>query len=165
MEPKKRIWIVGGSSGIGLELVKLCINSDYLVIVSSRNASKSEVLIKLKEDFPSKVSLLDIDVSSKDDISKKVEKDHHAIILMDRASWHTTEALNIPSNITIFPLPPYSPELNPMEQVWQKIKEKKLTNKTFKNYDDIVNCCVDAWNSFCDEDGNIESLCTRSWAK
>lgn len=63
-----------------------------------------------------------------DQISKNVEEDYHAIIMIDRASWHTTEALNIPKNISLLPLPPYSPELNPMEQVWQKIKGDKLSN-------------------------------------
>jgi transposase len=99
-----------------------------------------------------------------DEISKNVEKGFHAIVMIDRASWHTTEALVIPENISLLPLPPYSPELNPMEQVWQKIKADHLTNTTFKDYDDIVQRCSDAWNSFCDEDGNIEKLCSRAWA-
>ena len=100
-----------------------------------------------------------------DEISKNVEEKFHAIIIIDRASWHTTEALNIPENISLLPLPAYSPELNPMEQVWQKIKGDSLTNTTFKNYDDIVERCASAWNSFCDKDGNINNLCSRSWAK
>lgn len=99
-----------------------------------------------------------------DEISKNVEDGFHAIIIIDRASWHTTEALNIPKNISLLPLPPYSPELNPMEQVWQKIKADSLTNTTFKSYDDIVEKCCKAWNSFCDEDGNIKRLCSRAWA-
>lgn len=99
-----------------------------------------------------------------DEISKNVEDGFHAIIIIDRASWHTTEALIIPKNISLLPLPAYSPELNPMEQVWQKIKADHLTNTTFENYDDIVKRCSNAWNSFCDEDGNIKSLCSRSWA-
>jgi transposase len=99
-----------------------------------------------------------------DEISKHVEKKFHAIVLMDRASWLTTEALIIPSNITLFPLPSYSPELNPMEQVWQKLKHGSLSNKVYKNYEEIINCCANAWNSFVDADGNINSLCSRSWA-
>ena len=99
------------------------------------------------------------------EIEKNVEEGHHAIILMDRASWHTTEALVIPSNMSLFPLAPYSPELNPMEQVWQKLKHGSLSNRVFKNYDDIVNSCCDAWNSFVNEEGNIKKLCSRSWAK
>jgi transposase len=99
-----------------------------------------------------------------EEISKNIEDQFHGILLIDRASWHTTEALNIPENISLFPLPPYSPELNPMEQVWQKIKADSLTNTTFKSYDDIVEKCAKAWNSFCDEDGNIKKLCSRAWA-
>ncbi len=100
-----------------------------------------------------------------DQISEHVQENYHAILLMDRASWHTTEALNIPENITLMSLPPYSPELNPMEQVWQQLRKIKLSNTNFKNYDHIVDSCCEAWNCFCDEDGNIQNLCTRNWAE
>lgn len=100
-----------------------------------------------------------------DEISKVVRKGYHAIILMDRASWHTTEALNIPENISLLPLPPYSPELNPMEQVWQKLKKSYLSNTAFKDYDSIVDACCNAWNVFCDQDGAIKNLCSRNWAQ
>jgi len=78
MQATKRIWIVGGSSGIGLELVKLCLNSNYLVIVSSRNTLKTNDLIKLKEQFSKELHLLDMDVSSKEDITVKT-KDAYSI--------------------------------------------------------------------------------------
>lgn len=99
-----------------------------------------------------------------DEISKNVEKKFHAIVIIDRAGWHTTEALIVPSNITLLPLPSYSPELNPMEQVWQKLKHGSLSNRIYKNYDEIVECCATAWNSFVDGEGNIKSLCSRAWA-
>lgn len=98
-------------------------------------------------------------------ISEQIRDEHHGIVLMDRASWHTTETLIIPENISLMPLPPYSPELNPMEQVWQQLRKIKLSNSSFKNYDDIVDSCCQAWNTFCDTEGNIQELCTRSWAK
>jgi transposase len=100
-----------------------------------------------------------------DQISTHVRKNYHAIILMDRASWHSAETLVIPENISLMPLPPYSPELNPMEQVWQQLRKIKLSNTVFKDYDDIVNSCCEAWNTFCDRDGNIERLCSRDWAE
>lgn len=77
-------------------------------------------------------------------ISEHVQEDYHAIVLMDRASWHTTEALNSPDNIHLMPLPPYSPELNPMEQVWQQLRKIKLSNTNFKGYDHIVDSCCEA---------------------
>jgi transposase len=100
-----------------------------------------------------------------DQISKVIRKNYHAIVLMDRATWHTTEALNIPENLSLMPLPPYSPELNPMEQVWQQLRKIKLSNIVFTNYEAIVDACCDAWNTFCGDDGSIQKLCTRSWAK
>jgi len=96
-------------------------------------------------------------------ISQNVDEGSLAIILMDRASWHTTEALIVPKNIRLMPLPPYSPELNPMEQVWQQLRKIKLSNICFSNYEHIVNACCEAWNTFCDEDGNIQNLCSRDW--
>jgi transposase len=118
----------------------------------------------LKRAFPTATNEYRMMQLHLDEISKNVEEGFHAIVLMDRASWHTTEAMKIPINISLFPLPPYSPELNPMEQVWQKIKGDNLTNRAFKDYDDIVKSCVKAWNSFCDEEGNIKQLCSRAWA-
>ncbi|MCB9026015.1 MAG: IS630 family transposase [Bdellovibrionaceae bacterium] len=100
-----------------------------------------------------------------DEISKKVHDGYHAIVLMDRASWHSTEALNIPENISLMPLPPYSPELNPMEQVWQQLRKIKLSNTNFDSYNHIVESCCEDWNTFYDQDGNIRNLCTRSWAQ
>jgi transposase len=98
------------------------------------------------------------------EISKKIEPGCHAILMMDRAGWHTTESLEIPDNISLCPLPAYSPELNPVEQVWQQLRRSYLSNRVFKDYDDIVSSCSEAWNCFCNEDGVIEKLCTRSWA-
>ena len=97
-------------------------------------------------------------------ISEQVEDGYHAIIMMDRASWHTTETLVIPKNIAILPLPPYSPELNPMEQVWQQLRKIGLSNTCFKNYHQIVDACCEAWNCFGDEEGNIQNIGHRTWA-
>lgn len=99
-----------------------------------------------------------------DQISATVQKNYHCLLMMDRASWHMTETLNVPENISIFPLPAYSPELNPMEQVWQQLRKIKLSNTSFKDYEDIVKSCCEAWNCFCDEEGNIANLCNRKWA-
>jgi hypothetical protein len=49
-----------------------------------------------------------------------------------------TKAIRCFSNVTLLPLPPYSPELNPVEQLWQQIKQRFLSNTTFQNYDDII---------------------------
>ena len=54
-----------------------------------------------------------------DEISRRVARKAHAAVLMDRAGWHTTGKLKVPKNITIILLPSRSPELNPVENIWQ----------------------------------------------
>jgi transposase len=98
------------------------------------------------------------------EISKKVVKNYHAILVMDNAGWHLAKQLIIPKNITIISLPPYSPELNPVEQVFQQLRKLKLSNACYKNYDEIDQACVEAWNSFISIKNNIKNLCKRSWA-
>ncbi len=62
------------------------------------------------------------------------------------------------------PLPPYSPELNPVEQVWQQLRQRDLANRCFKDYEHIVEVCCEAWNKFVECPNNIQTLCTRKWA-
>ena len=60
----------------------------------------------------------------------------------------------IPANITILPLPPKSPELNPVENVWQFMRDNWLSNRVFKSYDDLVDHSCEAWNKLVDHHGN-----------
>ena len=99
------------------------------------------------------------------EISKQVDKGFHALILVDRASWHTTEQIQLPKNITLIPLPPYSPELNPMEQLWQQLRKIKLSNAAYDGYEEIVSAAVEAWTTFTDQSGAVQRLCSRDWAK
>lgn len=98
------------------------------------------------------------------EISKSVTKGYHAIVVMDKAGWHLASALNIPRNITTIKLPPYSPELNPMEQLFQQLRKLKLSNACYENYEEIDLACVEAWNDFTNVKGNIKSLALRKWA-
>jgi transposase len=98
-----------------------------------------------------------------EEISKKVPVGRHAVIVMDQAGWHTTESLAKFNNITPVFLPPNSPELNPVEQVWQWIRSHKLSDRCFDNYDDILNSAAEAWMHFADKIGIDKSIGCRSW--
>lgn len=71
---KQRIWIVGGSSGIGLELVKKWLESGNQVIVSAQNASDTKELLALKQIYESKLQIIDIDVTSQESVTKAVSQ-------------------------------------------------------------------------------------------
>jgi len=99
-----------------------------------------------------------------DEISKYVARKSHAVILMDRAGWHTTENLVVPKNITIILLPSKSPELNPVENIWQYMRQNWLSNRIFEDYDAIIDAGCDAWNKLLAQPETINSIGMRDWA-
>src|SRR4051794_30201597 len=80
------------------------------------------------------------------------------------ASWHVTKKLVIPANITLLPLPARSPELNPVENIWQFMRENWLGNRIFASYEVILDHCCDAWNKLIDQPWRIMSIDLRAWA-
>ncbi len=70
----------------------------------------------------------------------------------------------VPDNITLLPLPPKSPELNPVENIWQFMRDNWLSNRVFESYDDILDHCCFAWNKLIDMPWKIISIGTREWA-
>ena len=86
-----------------------------------------------------------------DDIAAKVAPRAHAILIFDQAGWHGANSLKTPSNVSLIPLPPRAPELNPQENIWQYMRANSLSNRVFKSYDDIVDHCCYAWNTLVDQ--------------
>ncbi len=98
------------------------------------------------------------------EISRTVEPDAHAVLLLDQAGWHLSAKLDVPPNITLMPLPPKAPELNPVENIWQFTRNNWLSNRVFGSYDDIVDHCCLAWNKLVDQPWTIMSIGLRDWA-
>ncbi len=98
------------------------------------------------------------------EISKAVAAGAHAVVLLDQAGWHVSAKLPVPANITLLPLPPKSPELNPVENVWQFMRDNWLSNRVFQSYDDILDHCCEAWNKLVDQPWRIMSIGMRDWA-
>lgn len=81
-----------------------------------------------------------------DEIARHVAEGAHAVLLLDRAGWHTKNALKWPAKIKPILLPSRSPELNPVEQVWQLLRADFLSNRVFETYDEIIAASYEAWN-------------------
>ena len=75
-----------------------------------------------------------------------------------------TLKLVVPANITLLPLPARSPELNPVENLWQFMRDTWLGNRIFKSYADILDHCCDAWNALIDRPGRVMSSGLPAWA-
>jgi DDE superfamily endonuclease len=88
----------------------------------------------------------------------------HAVLLVDQAGWHLSERLVVPSNITLMPLPAKCPELNPVENIWQFLRDNWLSNRIFHSERDIVDHCCYAWNKLIEQPWKIMSIGLRAWA-
>jgi hypothetical protein len=93
-----------------------------------------------------------------DEISRNVAAGAHAVLLLDRAGWHTTCKLDMPANITPIFLPSRAPELNPVENVWQYLRQNWLSNTVFENYDASVDAACNAWRRLTAEPDKITSI-------
>jgi transposase len=96
-------------------------------------------------------------------ISDSTPVDRHAVIIMDGAGWYSNDIDNGFNNLTIIKLPPYSPELNPIEQVWSWLRQHRLANRCFTGYDSIVDAVSNAWHYFVSDAKRVMNMCTRDW--
>lgn len=94
-------------------------------------------------------------------ISEQAGADVHVILVLDGAGWHVAKALQVPSNMTLLPLPPYSPELNPVERLWAYLRSHYLSNRVYRGYDDLLTASGIAWNQLTPE--HLRSICHAEW--
>jgi len=97
------------------------------------------------------------------EISCHVAEGAHAVLILDRAGWHTTGKLDVPDNITPIFLPSRAPELNPVENIWQFLRGNWLSNLVFDTYDDIIDAACDAWRNLIAHPQTITSIGMRHW--
>jgi len=98
------------------------------------------------------------------EIAAAVAPGAHAALILDQAGWHLSDKLVVPPNITLVALPPKCPELNPIENVWQFMRQNWLSNRIFNTHRDIVDHCSHAWNKLVDQPWIIMSIGLRDWA-
>jgi len=99
------------------------------------------------------------------EISSQVAPGAHAVLVCDGAGWHLPgQKLRVPDNITLLSLPPYSPELNPMENVWDYLRQNKLCAQVWDTYEDIVDACDTAWRFLTNDPDRIRTIGRRNWA-
>ena len=97
------------------------------------------------------------------EIARQVAPDAHAVLILDQAGWHLSGRLVVPPNITLLALPAKCPELNPVENVWEFMRDNWLSNRIFKSYDDLLTHCCEAWNKLIDQPWRIMSIGIREW--
>src|SRR5436853_5765953 len=99
------------------------------------------------------------------EIGRHVAPGAHGVVVLDGAGWHAAADLAVPENVTLLPLPSYAPELNPVENVWEYLRQNKLGHRVWPDYEAIVATCCEAWNWLAAAPDRLASITRREWAK
>lgn len=97
------------------------------------------------------------------ELAQVVPSGTHAVVVLDRAGWHLSADLAAPANLTIAHLPAYSPELNPIEKVWQYLRDRHLSHRVLAGYPAVLAAACQAWNAVRAEPDRLRSLAAFSW--
>jgi transposase len=89
--------------------------------------------------------------------------DDNMVMARDGAGWHKSQSMPIPDNIRLRRLPPYSPELNPVEHLWDELREKHFHNRAFDSLDALEDPLVDALHQLENNTKRVKSICNWEW--
>ena len=95
-----------------------------------------------------------------DQLSKQYEQEE-ILLICDGAAWHKSISLNVPANIHLFHIPPYTPEMNPIEQIWRELRTRGFKNEVFHTLEDVIHRLCDTIRSLSNED--VQSITGRDW--
>ena len=93
----------------------------------------------------------------------KAYPDEYILLIVDNAAWHSSGTLQIPENILLYPLLPYTPELNPIEMIWDEIREKGFPNEVFASLEKVVDRLCECVCSLIGNPARIASISHRTW--
>jgi transposase len=89
----------------------------------------------------------------------------HAVLIWDQAGFHKSKGLFVPEDISIIEFPAYSPELNPVENLWQYLRSHYWSNRSYDGYDDLRQAVCEAWQAVCLDTKRIRSVCRCSYVE
>ena len=95
-----------------------------------------------------------------EELSKQYEEDN-ILLCCDGASWHKSNSLIIPENITLIYIPPYTPEMNPIEQIWKELRSKGFRNEIFATLEKVVDRLCETIRDLTKE--TVRSITGRDW--
>lgn len=95
-----------------------------------------------------------------ENLSRQYEHDE-ILLVCDGAAWHKSGTLKIPSNIHLFYIPPYTPEMNPIEQIWREIRTRGFKNEAFQTLADVIDRLCETIQGLSKE--TIRSITGRDW--
>ena len=96
-------------------------------------------------------------------LARELPPDVHGVLLWDQAGYHTSGDLVVPPQPSLLYLPPKSPELNPMENLWHYLRSHHWANRAYDNYDHLRQAGCQAWQAVCLDPPLLRSVCAAPW--
>jgi hypothetical protein len=96
-------------------------------------------------------------------ISREAGPGVHVVLVLDQAGWHVAKALRVPANVTLLHLPSHAPELNPVERVWGYLRSHHLSNRAYRDYDELFDETTIAWNLL--PESRLQTLTATDWVR
>jgi transposase len=94
-----------------------------------------------------------------DQLSAATPAGTHRLLVWDGAGYHVAKGLRVPANLTVLTLPPYSPELNPVERLWRYLRDHHWSNRVYPTTTDLESAAVDGWRAVCLNAERIKTVC------
>jgi transposase len=93
----------------------------------------------------------------------KTYPDDYILLLLDNAAWHHSSMMVVPANVHLFPLLPYTPELNPIEMIWDEVREKGFRNEIFGSLEAVIDRLCVTVKEFAEYTLRVSSITRRKW--
>lgn len=97
--------------------------------------------------------------------SETVGESEHAVMFWDGAGFHRSKSLRVPENVSLVQLPAYSPELNPIENLWHYLKSHHWSNRTYADYEALEEASQQAWQQSVLNQDLMQTVCAAPWLK
>lgn len=149
-----RLWALRGSRPTAVRQTEY----DYLWVVAAASPQTGQA-----EAILSPVLNTSIINQFLRQFSQSLSPDTHAVLIWDGAGFHRAKALAIPDNITLITLPPYSPELNGIENLWHWFRSHAWSNRVFPDYNALFSAAETAWRRYALDRPLIKSVCHKPW--
>jgi transposase len=93
----------------------------------------------------------------------KTYPDDYILLLLDNAAWHHSSMMVVPANVHLFPLLPYTPELNPIEMIWDEVREKGFRNEIFGSLEAVIDRLCVTVKELAEDTLRVSSITRRKW--
>jgi transposase len=151
-----RLWARTGSRPTSVRQTQY----DYLWVLTAACPESGESIGLISPSLNAKVINLFLT-----QMSRELEPDVHAVLVWDGAGFHTAGEVKVPDNITLLKLPPYSPELNPIENLWHYLRSHHWSNRFYRDYDELFDAATEAWRTVCLNNDLIKTVCSAPYIR